>query len=42
VLDHAVADYGFPEPHLPGFRQFLRDFSRWMVNTADAPDPRAP
>ncbi len=42
VLDHAVTDYHFPEQHLPGFRQFLRDFSRWMVNTAepDASDAR--
>lgn len=35
VLDRAVADYRFPEEHLPGFREFLRGFSRWMVNTAD-------
>ena len=39
VLDHAGADYGFPEQHLPGFRQFLRDFSRWMVNTAEQAEP---
>jgi hemoglobin len=32
VLERAAADYGFPEQHLPGFRQFLRDFSMWMVN----------
>jgi hemoglobin len=35
VLGHAVADYGFPEPHLADFRRFLRDFSMWMVNTPD-------
>jgi hemoglobin len=40
VLDRAVADYGFPEQHLPGFRQFLRDFSMWMVNTKE--DPKQP
>jgi hemoglobin len=33
VLARAAADFGFPEQHLPGFRQFLRDFSLWMVNT---------
>jgi len=35
VLAGAVANYGFPEAHLEGFRQFLRAFSAWMVNTAD-------
>lgn len=34
VLRNATTEYGFPERHLPGFRQFLHDFSRWMVNTA--------
>jgi hemoglobin len=39
VLAEAPARYGFPAQHLPGFRAFLRDFSLWMVNTEDAPDP---
>jgi hemoglobin len=34
VLDRAVADYQFPQQHLPLFRQFLEGFSGWMVNTA--------
>jgi hemoglobin len=37
VLACAVADYGFPEQHLDGFRQFLQGFSLWMVNTTDEP-----
>ena len=37
VLAHAPERYGFPAPHLPGFRAFLRDFSLWMVNTEDRP-----
>lgn len=32
VLDHAVERYQFPAQHLPGFRQFLQEFSMWMVN----------
>lgn len=32
VLDHAVADYDFPEQHLRQFREFLKGFSGWMVN----------
>ncbi len=36
VLDRAVADFDFPAAHLPGFRHFLHEFSRWMVNTAEA------
>lgn len=34
VLDDAVENYDFPAEHLPGFREFLRGFSAWMVNTA--------
>jgi hemoglobin len=34
VLENATNDYNFPAEHLPGFRQFLDGFSRWMVNTA--------
>lgn len=33
VLDHAVERYNFPGQHLAGFRQFLSEFSMWMVNT---------
>jgi hemoglobin len=35
ILDRAVASYAFPPQHLPGFRQYLRDFSMWMVNTKE-------
>src|SRR5262245_11103798 len=35
VLAEAPERYGFPAPHLAGFRAFLRDFSLWMVNTED-------
>ncbi len=34
VLVDAPQKYGFPAEHLAGFRAFLREFSRWMVNTA--------
>ena len=34
VLDRATEDYRFPAEYLPGFRHFLQEFSRWMVNTA--------
>ncbi len=34
VLDQAVEEYNFPAQHLPGFRNFLRAFSGWMVNKA--------
>lgn len=34
VLADAPRKYGFPAEHLPAFRAFLREFSRWMVNTA--------
>lgn len=41
ILARAVDDFAFPAEHLEGFRQFLRKFSEWMVNTADeAPSPR--
>ena len=39
VLTEAPARHGFPAHHLPGFRAFLRDFSLWMVNTEDEPNP---
>ena len=32
VLEHADRDYAFPAEHLPGFKQFLEEFSAWMVN----------
>ena len=34
ILIDAPAKYGFPLEHLDGFREFLRGFSMWMVNTA--------
>jgi hemoglobin len=34
VLARAVTDHAFPAQHLEGFREFLRRFSSWMVNTA--------
>ena len=33
VLVRAVSDFNFPAEHLEGFREFLRKFSQWMVNT---------
>ena len=33
VLADAPARYGFPVQHLSGFRDFLRGFSLWMMNT---------
>jgi hemoglobin len=36
VLADAPARYAFPAEHLPGFREFLRTFSLWMVNTDDS------
>ncbi|MBU6359131.1 MAG: hypothetical protein KGS46_03815, partial [Chloroflexi bacterium] len=33
VLDHAVENYNFPAQHLAGFREFLRGFSLWMMNS---------
>lgn len=32
VLENAAEVYDFPAEHLEGFRDFLRDFSGWMVN----------
>jgi hemoglobin len=32
ALCDAPLRHGFPEEHLPGFRDFLRSFSGWMVN----------
>ncbi len=32
VLTNAETEYGFPRAHLPGFRQWLSEFSLWMVN----------
>lgn len=32
ILDSASAEYGFPEDQVPVFRNFLHEFSRWMVN----------
>jgi hemoglobin len=32
TLDHAEDKYQFPPEHLEGFKNFLKDFSGWMVN----------
>lgn len=32
VLADAPAKYNLPAEHLAGFRNFLQEFSRWMVN----------
>jgi hemoglobin len=34
TLEGADVNYGFPLEHLAGFKDFLRSFSAWMVNTA--------
>jgi len=34
VLDGADVKYNFPLEHLPGFKDFLKSFSAWMVNKA--------
>jgi len=33
VLDEAAQKYEFPGEHIPDFRHWLHEFSRWMVNT---------
>lgn len=35
VLADAEEKYDFPTADLPGFLEFLRGFSMWMVNSAD-------
>lgn len=35
ILEQAPEKYDFPPHYLDSFRQFLYDFSTWMVNTAD-------
>lgn len=35
VLEDAPAKYGFPMEHLEAFKNWLSDFSAWMVNRAD-------
>jgi hemoglobin len=32
VLEKADSKYNFPLEHLDGFKKFLSDFSKWMVN----------
>lgn len=32
ILEGAEKKYNFPTQHLQGFKDFLRDFSAWMVN----------
>ena len=34
VLEDAEIKYNFPPQHLPGFKDFLKGFSAWMVNKA--------
>jgi hemoglobin len=34
VLEGAVTRYSFPTEHMEAFKEFLRDFSAWMVNKA--------
>ena len=34
VLEGAGVKYQFPQQHLPGFKDFLKSFSAWMVNKA--------
>jgi hemoglobin len=34
VLENADTKYQFPLEHMPGFREFLKGFSAWMVNKA--------
>lgn len=34
ALEDAEAKYQFPGQHLQGFKDFLKSFSAWMVNTA--------
>lgn len=34
VLEGADAKYNFPMEHMPGFKDFLKSFSAWMVNKA--------
>jgi hemoglobin len=34
TLEDAEKKYQFPPQHLPGFREFLKGFSAWMVNKA--------
>ncbi len=34
VLESADSKYNFPPEHLEGFKNFLSDFSAWMVNKA--------
>lgn len=34
TLEGAETKYAFPIQHMEGFKEFLRDFSAWMVNKA--------
>jgi hemoglobin len=41
VLAGAPAKYNFPAEHLPGFIEFLRRFSLWMMNSSTStPNPQ--
>ncbi len=33
VLENAPEDFGFPKDHLEGFREYIKSFSKWMVNS---------
>ena len=33
ILENAEVKYQFPSQHLEGFKDFLRSFSAWMVNS---------
>jgi len=33
VLENADVKYQFPQQHLAGFKEFLKSFSAWMINT---------
>ncbi len=33
ILENSVQKYNFPEKHIAGFKLFLDEFSKWMVNT---------
>jgi hemoglobin len=34
TLEDAETKYNFPKQHMPGFKEFLKGFSAWMVNKA--------
>lgn len=40
TLQSAETKYGFPLEHLDGFKKYLEDFSRWMVNVEPKSEPK--